>query len=120
MTELFYYSALYYLPTSSDIGNEQVVSPTTEANEDTNAAPARRDPGHGKSAVAPDAFVTPTAHVSSAEADALAKVLEMLTGKDMCLQKTEDSQARKDEDERMRGAGEIEMYSLMRGADFAG
>ena len=120
MTESFYYSALYYLPKSSDIVNEQVMSPITEANDDTNAAQARPATGHKMAAVASAAVVSPTAHARSAETDALTKVFEILTGMDMRLQEMEESQARMEEDERMRVAAEREMFSSMLGADFEG
>ena len=120
MTKSFYHSSLYYLPTSSDIANEQVMSPTTEAKDDTDAEQARPATGHERAVVAPAAAVSPTAHARSAETDALAKVLEMLMGMDMRLQEMEESQARMEEDERMRVAAEREMFSSMLSADFEG
>ncbi|RMX68213.1 hypothetical protein DD238_006537 [Peronospora effusa] len=44
----------------------------------------------------------------------------MLTGMDLRMQKIEASQARMDEDERMRGAHESELFQSELGADFAG
>ena len=120
MTKSFYHSSLYYLPTSSDIANEQVMSPTTEAKDDTDAEQARPATGHERAVVAPAAAVSPTAHARSAETDALAKVLEMLMGMDMRLQKMEASQARMDEHESMSGAAEREISSSMLVVDFAG
>ena len=96
MTSSFYHSAMYYLPTSSDIANEQVMSPTPRANDDTNGVKAPPAPGHERAVAALAAVVFPTANARSAETEALAKVLEMFPGINMRLQKMEASQARID------------------------
>ncbi|RMX68145.1 hypothetical protein DD238_008565 [Peronospora effusa] len=44
----------------------------------------------------------------------------MLTGMALRMQKMEASQARMDEDERMRGAHESDLFRSELGADFAG
>ena len=64
--------------------------------------------------------VPPHAHERNAENDALEKVLKMLNSMDERMKKTELSQARIDEDERMRGAVESGIFSSKLGADFAG
>ena len=71
--------------------------------------------GHARATV-----VSPTAHARSAEPDSLARVLEMLMGMDLRMQRMEASQARMVEDERMRGAHEIGLFRSELGADFAG
>ena len=102
------------------MNNEQVMSSNWEANDDTNAAQAPPATGHEKAVAAPATFVSPTAHARSADPDSLAKIFEMLTGMDLQMQKMEASQARMDEDERMRGAHESELFRSELGADFAG
>ena len=81
MTESFYYSALYC--SSNDMNIKQVMSPNWEANDDTNAEQAPPATGHERAATAPATVVSPTAHARSAEPDALARLLEMLTGMDL-------------------------------------
>ena len=103
MSESFYHSATDFLSTTCIMANEQVMSPRREENEDTNAAQVPPANGHKRAAAAPATGVSPTAHARSTEPDALARVLEMLTGMDLQIQKMEASQARIDEDERMRG-----------------
>uniref|UniRef100_A0AAV1T8V5 Uncharacterized protein n=1 Tax=Peronospora matthiolae TaxID=2874970 RepID=A0AAV1T8V5_9STRA len=102
------------------MASEQVISPRQEENEDTNAAQAPPATGHERAADAPATVVSPIDHARSAEPDGLARVLEMLSGMDLQMQKMEPSQARMDEDERMRGAHEKELFRSELGADFAG
>uniref|UniRef100_A0AAV1V017 Uncharacterized protein n=1 Tax=Peronospora matthiolae TaxID=2874970 RepID=A0AAV1V017_9STRA len=92
------------------MASEQVMSPRREGNEDTNAAQAPLATGHERAAAAPATVVFPIAYARSAEPDALARVLEMLTGMDLRMQKMEAFQARMDEDERMRGSQKIGLY----------
>ena len=120
MSESFYHNDTDFLSTACIMANEQVMSPRRKANDDTNAAQARPATGHKIAAVASAAVVSTTAHARSAETDALTKVFEILTGMDMRLQEMEESQARMEEDERMRVAAEREMFSSMLGADFEG
>ena len=65
------------------MNSEQVMSPNWEANDDTNAEQAPMATGHERAAAAPATAVSPTAHARSAEPDALARLLEMLTGMDL-------------------------------------
>ena len=61
------------------------MSPSTESNDDTDAAQVHPAPGHERVAVAPAAVVFHIAHARSAETDTRAKILVMLTGTDMRL-----------------------------------
>ena len=120
MSESFYHRATDFLSTACIMANEQVISPRREANDDTNAAQAPPATGRARAAAAPATVVSPTAHARSAEPDALARVLEMLTGMEFRMKKMEAFQARMDEDERMRGAHESDLFRSELGADFPG
>ena len=120
MSESFYHSATDFLSTAFIMANEHVISPRREANDDTHAAQAPPANGHENAAAAPATVVSPTAHARSAEPDALARVLGMLSRMDLEMQKMKASQARMDEDESMRGAHESDLFRSELGADFAG
>ena len=120
MSESFYHSATDFLSSPANMAIEQVMSPRQEENDDTNAARAPPATGRERAAAAPATVVSPTAHARSAEPDALARVLEMLTGMEFRMKKMEAFQARMDEDERMRGAHESDLFRSELGADFAG
>ena len=94
------------------------MSPTGEGNDDN----AAQEPstGHERASREPDAVVIPPAHARSADSEALTKVLEMLSRMNARMPKMEASQARIDEEERMRGADESGLFASMLGADFAG
>ena len=94
------------------------MSPNGEGNDD-NAAQAPTT-GHERASPEPAAVVIPPAHARSVESKALAMVLEVLSGMDARMQKMEASQARIDEDERMRGADENGLFASRLGAEFAG
>ena len=115
MTESFYHSAR----DCSFSYCEQVMSPSTEGN-DNDAAQQPPATGHERTSSEPAAVVIPPAHARSAESEALAKALEMLSGMDARMQKMEASQARIVEDERMRSADDSGRFISMLGADFAG
>ena len=120
MSDSFYHGATDFLSLPANMAQEQVMSPIQEVNDDTNAGQAPSATGHESAASAPATVVSFTAHARSAEPDALARFLEMFTGMDLRMQKIEASQARMDEDERMRGAHESEMFRSELAADFAG
>uniref|UniRef100_A0AAV1ULS3 Uncharacterized protein n=1 Tax=Peronospora matthiolae TaxID=2874970 RepID=A0AAV1ULS3_9STRA len=100
------------------MASQQASSPRKEGNEDTNASQAPPATGHERAAHA--TVVSPITLAWSAEPDALTRVLENVTGIDLRMQKMKASQARMDEDERMRGAHEIEVFRSELGVDFAG
>ena len=84
MTESFYYSArecyLYC---------EQVMSPNGEENDDN--APQAQATGHEKTSLEPAAVVIPPAHAMSADSEAPANILKMLSGMNARMQKMEAS-----------------------------
>ncbi|RQM09687.1 hypothetical protein DD237_008016 [Peronospora effusa] len=96
------------------------MSPTTASNDDNTASQAPPAIVHEKAASKSAAVVSPSAHARDADFEALAKVLEMLSGMELRMRKMEASQARFDEDEQMRGAEDSGLFSSMLGADFAG